>query len=211
MRDIDKEGSNHNCRRSEGEKRAVKSSRSSAWAIKATVITFCLSFMTSMMSQVVTGYTDIIIAVMLLLFMILIAIIFDGIGVAVTSCDIDKLKNILHCDKKRAKIALKLVRNAEKVNNICADVIGDMCGVLCGACGATIAAGLISEVDGAAASFVVIAISATIAGLTVGGKACMKKLAVKNAEEYIILTAKAISLFCQDKDANKKRKKKGNK
>ena len=74
---------------------------------------------------------------MLLSFMILISIIFDGIGLSVASCSEAELEKYSRF-KKQYDIARYLLKNAEKVNNICADVIGDMCGILSGACGASI-------------------------------------------------------------------------
>lgn len=204
------QNNSNGCRKRE-EVRETKSSGTTAWAVKITVITFFLSSGTSMLSQAVTTYTDLIIAVMLLLFMILIAVVFDGIGVSVTSCDTAAVKKLLQYDKKRVKIAVVLTGNAEKVNNICADVIGDMCGVLCGACGAMIASVTFGHAASALSHFATIITSATVAGLTVGGKAFMKSIAVKNADKYVVMTVKALSLIYNPLRSGKRNKDKKNK
>lgn len=193
--------------RNEGCKPAnkVKSKRTGAtsWALKITPVTFCLSLASSIFSQAVTTYTDLTVSIMLLLFMMLVSVVFDGIGVSVTSCDKGEVKKLLQYDAKRAKIAMGLISNAEKVNSVCADVIGDICGVLSGACGAVLAAGLVRE-WGAGGNVLPTLTSAVVAAITVGGKALMKGIAVKNADKYVVMTAKALSYIYKPKNKNKK-------
>ena len=137
---------------------------------------------------------------MLLSFMILVSIIFDGVGLSVASCSQDDIKKYARFTKQYA-IAQFLVRNAEKVNNICADVIGDMCGILCGACGASIVVQLNIHSSGGG-HWMTIIISSVIAAITVGGKASLKKVAVKNSAEFVFMSARIIGIFI-----TKKRKK----
>lgn len=172
------------------------------WALKITPITFCLSLTSSTFSQAVTVYTDITVSVMLLIFMVLISVVFDGIGVSVTSCDRGAVKKLLQYDAKRAKIAMGLIANAEKVNSVCADVIGDICGVLSGACGAALAASIAQK--SGAAGFLPMLTAASVAAVTVGGKALMKGVAVKNADKYVVMTAKALSYIYKPKKGKKK-------
>lgn len=162
------------------------------WVIKITLFTFIGAVICSFISQITTSKSDIIISIMLLSFMILISIIFDGIGLSVASCnerDIAKYRRFA----KQYDIALYLVRNAEKVNNICADVIGDMCGILSGACGASIVVEL--NLSGQGGHWATIIISSIIAAVTVGGKASLKKIAVKNSAEFVFMSARLIGIF----------------
>lgn len=165
---------------------------SAAWAMKITPVTFCLSMVSSVFSQLVTTHAPTAVSVMLLLIMMALSVIFDGVGVAVTSCNAQAVKKFLQYDAKRVKIAMELIANAEKVNSVCADVVGDVCGVLSGACGAALAASLIIK-SGCGHGWLPILTAATIAGMTVGGKAFMKGVAVKNADKYIVLAAKILS------------------
>ena len=48
---------------------------------------------------------------------------------------------------KKAKSAIKLLRNADIVSNICGDVVGDMCGIVSGAAGAAVAVGVAMKGD----------------------------------------------------------------
>lgn len=170
------------------------------WVIKITIFTFLGAMACSFVSQITTSRSDITVSIMLLAFMLLISIIFDGIGLSVASCSYEKIKKYEKF-KKQYYIAQKLIKNAEKVNNICADVVGDMCGILSGACGASIVLQL--SVEGQCGHIVTMVVSSIIAAVTVGGKASLKKIAVKNSEEFVFMSARLISIFIK----NKKRKK----
>lgn len=170
------------------------------WVIKITIFTFLGAVICSFISQITTSRSDITVSIMLLAFMLLISIIFDGIGLSVASCSYEKISKYAKY-KKQYEIAKKLIKNAEKVNNVCADVVGDMCGILSGACGASIVLQL--SVEGQTAHWVTIIVSSVIAAITVGGKASLKKIAVKNSEEFVFMSARIISIFT----SNKKRKK----
>lgn len=191
------------CRPTGKVKQKKVRSTATAWALKIMPITFCLSLASSWFSQAVTTFTDLTASVMLLLFMMLVSVVFDGIGVSVTSCDKVAVKKLLQYDAKRAKIALGLIANAEKVNSVCADVIGDICGVLSGACGAVLAADLVSQTN-TGGTWLPTLTSAVVAAATVGGKALMKGIAVKNADKYVVQTAKALSVIYKPKDKKKK-------
>lgn len=163
------------------------SKKSLMWAVKIVLITFVLSLFSSLLSQIAVSGSDILIAVMLLIFMVITSIIFDVIGVGVASCSACDPQ--LFEDKHIAGIVKMLIENAEKVNNICADVIGDVCGVLSGACGASIVVA-ISQTFGQTGFIPAVTVSALIASATVGGKAFMKRIAVRNSSQIVIFTAR---------------------
>lgn len=173
-----------------------KLNKADFWVIKITILTFLGAVVCSYLSQITTSRSDIIVSIMLLSFMILISILFDGIGLSVASCSKEKMQKY-SVFPKQYNIALKLIKNAEKVNNVCADVIGDMCGILSGACGTAIILQL--SLEGQLAHWSTVLASSIIAAITVGGKASLKKIAVKNSAEFVFMSAKIISLFCVKK------------
>ncbi len=184
------------------KKERAKINIAELWVIKITVFTFFGAVICSFISQITTSKSDIIISIMLLSFMILISIIFDGIGLSVASCSENQIEKYKRYTKQY-KIALFLVRNAEKVNNICADVIGDMCGILSGACGASIVLQL--NLGMQSGHWVTIIISSVIAAVTVGGKASLKKIAVKNSAEFVFMSARIISILNLKKFTKRKK------
>ena len=186
-------------KRSDGKVKS-KISIAELWVIKITIFTFFGAVICSFISQITTSKSDITVSIMLLSFMILVSIIFDGVGLSVASCSHEDIKKYARFSKQYS-IATLLINNAEKVNNICADVIGDMCGILCGACGASIVVQLNMHASGGG-PWMTIIISSVIASITVGGKASLKKVAVKNSAEFVFMTARIIGIFI-----TKKRKK----
>lgn len=181
------------------------------WTIKITAITFLLAALFSLMSEVASAKANLVIAGLLLLFLITISIVFDGVAVSVTSCDLPPL---LACASRKiagAKTAIRLVKNAEKVSNICADVIGDICGIVSGACTIAIVA-KIEEIYPEGNMFVVaILLSSVVAALTVGGKAYVKGFAIKNSKEMVLFVARLIPFGDnKDKSSKSKRDKKQN-
>lgn len=166
------------------------------WAVQMFFLTFVLSMSFSVMSEILLVSSNVALAFTLLAVLILINIIFDTVAVAATSCTSESFRFAKYKKDKSLKLAVKLVRNAEKVNNICGDVIGDICGIVSGALGASIVLKIFA-VGGATPDSVIISLlfSSITAALTVGGKAIGKKIAITSNTEIIYFVAKCLSLF----------------
>jgi hypothetical protein len=95
-----------------------------------------------------------------------------------------------------AKQSIRLIRNADKVSNVCNDVVGDICGIISGAAGAYI----IFRIIGAQETVTIteLVITGLITALTVGGKALGKTIALRNSN-YIIYKVSVIIKFVLDK------------
>lgn len=151
------------------------------WFIEVFITTFLLSMFFSYISNNGVTRLNVISSIIILILVIAIGIIFDIIGVAVTVAKEHEFHAKATKKVDGAKASIKLIKNAAKVANICADVIGDICGVLSGAISALISA-KISEKIGTDLQFV---ISASVAAITVGGKAIGKEIANKNSTEIV--------------------------
>lgn len=183
---------------SNGSKKHKSSTRkNNIWAIKITIVTLCLSLVFSFITEITASKANVIIAMILLLFLIAINIIFDGIGIAAASCELAPLLSMSAKKVPGAKIAVMLVKNAEKVSNICADVIGDICGIISGASTITIVIKLLSD----SPNYYIfnIILSSVVAALTVGGKAFIKKIAISNSKEMILFASRIIDIFYKPK------------
>ena len=97
------------------------------WPIEAFFLTFVLSSIVSFISNNGIEKLNIYLSIIILIAVILIGIIFDVIGVAVTVAEEGDFHAKATKKAKGAKSSLKLIKNASKVANICADVIGDIC------------------------------------------------------------------------------------
>ena len=122
-------------------------------------------------------------AILILVAVILVGIIFDIIGVAVTVANEHEFHAKATKKVKGSKDSIKLIRNAPRVANICADVIGDICGVLSGAISALIAVKITNQFG---LDFdVQFLLSALVSALTVGGKALGKNVANNNSTRIV--------------------------
>ena len=82
---------------------------------------------------------------MLNLWSLLLGIIFDIVGVSVTSGNIKVFNSMSSKKVKGAHVAVELIKNASKVSSVCCDVIGDVCGVASGSAGVIIVTILITN------------------------------------------------------------------
>ena len=171
-----------------------KKKSNTKWLITITVLAFCISFVFSLISEITLSKVNLIIGILILILFIAIGIIFDMIGVAVTSTTESPLHAMSAKKIKGAKKAVSFKKNADKVSSFCNDVIGDICGIISGSAGVTITA-TISETYNLDIFWVGLVITAIIASLTIGGKAVFKSVAMKNSNQIVYITAKVISIF----------------
>lgn len=165
------------------------------WPVTITVVTFFLSMILSLLAANVIQNLSWYYSVIVLFIMILLGIIFDILGIAVTAAREAPFHALAAKKERGAKQAIKLIRNAEKMSNIFNDVVGDIAGIISGTTTASIVAYtayIYSVKNDVALSTVMTALTAA---LTVGGKAAGKAFAIKNANDIIYKFSKAISLF----------------
>jgi len=163
------------------------------WFFTIFIVTFILSMTFSYISTTSINGLDIMPALIVLIIVILLGVLFDIIGVAITCATEEEFHAMASKKVKGAKTAIKLIRSAPKVSNICNDVIGDICGVLSGAISAmltikiTQSLGLRFDIQ-----FIM---SALVASLTVGGKALGKGFAKNKCTTIIYAVSKVLSIF----------------
>lgn len=136
--------------------------------------------------------SSVAVAFIILAAIILVGILFDIVGVAVTSADEKPFHSMAARKVAGSQEAIKLLRNAERVSSICNDVIGDICGVVSGSAAATIAVQAFASGDEIA--WPQLLMSALVAGFTVGGKAIGKTVAIGSCTEIVHAVGK-ISWF----------------
>ena len=167
----------------------MKSKQNIKWILLITGLTFVISMIFSYLSETILKKSNIVIELLVLLTVILIGIIFDMIGVAVTTCAEYPFHAMASRKIKGAKTAIKLIKNKDKVSSFCNDVIGDICGIVSGTAGVIIATSIAK--DSIICSLLV---TATISSLTIGGKALGKKVAVNKSENITRIVSKILSI-----------------
>ncbi len=164
------------------------------WIIKITTITFFISLLFSLLSETIIPNANIFVSVILVLVFIGLGILFDIIGVSITVADQSTFNSMAAKNVKGAKLAVRLIKNAEKVSSFCNDVIGDICGIISGSTSASIAVILAStfHLNLLVTSLI---ITALVASMTIGGKAMGKTLAMNKSDEIIFRFSSFIAIF----------------
>lgn len=165
------------------------------WLIKIFFITFILSLIFNSLSTEFVENLNIIWSILILVLVILTGIVSDLIATAVTAADETPFHAKAADKKKGAKQSVKLVRNADKVSNVCGDVVGDICGVLSGATSALISVNISAALGMNDITIVTMLVTAIVTSLTVLGKGFGKHLGITRADEIVTILGKAISIF----------------
>lgn len=152
------------------------------WAVLICVLTLLISGGISFLSDVLLSRGGTVVAFITLLAIVLVGILFDMIGVAVTTAQESPFHSMASRKVPGAREAIWLLRNAERVGSICNDVVGDVCGVVSGSASALIAAKIVLSEE---PSFVPLLLSSTVAALTVGGKALGKSAALRSCTPIV--------------------------
>ena len=86
---------------------------------------------------------------------------------------------------------------SNKVSSLCNDVVGDICGIVSGSTAAVIVAELQRSFS-TTTILISIGITALISGLTIGGKALFKRVAIEESTQVVYRVARimnALHLF----------------
>lgn len=172
---------------SKSDPSAPKKERNKAirWFVTIFIVTIIISGVISFASDRIMESSTMLVAFLILLVIILLGIIFDIIGVAVTSADEKPFHSMAARKVPGALEAIRLLRNAERVSSICNDVVGDICGVVSGSASATIAAQVLQSFEFSWPHVISLLMSALVAGLTVGGKAIGKAFAINSCTKIV--------------------------
>ena len=117
----------------------------------------------------------------------------DIIGLAVATADEKQFHSMAARKIKEGKIAVAMIRNAEKMSSICNDIVGDICGIVSGATAASIAMRVFVDPE---VSFVGnLLMTALVSGMTIGGKAIGKFFGMNYSEDIIFVIAKLVKFL----------------
>ena len=164
------------------------------WIPKIFSITLVISVLFSLISQkVFLSSESLILPLLVILIIVLVGVIFDIIGTAVTSASETPFLSMSAKKIKGAKAALGLIKNAHKVSSFCNDVVGDICGIISGAAGSMLVLKIVSI--GLRLDLLTVLTSGLIAAVTVAGKAMGKRLAIQNSQKIIYSVGYLLSFF----------------
>jgi len=172
------------------------------WVLTVVCLSFGLSVVMSFVTSVFVESAGLFMALLSLIVLVMLGIITDIIGTAVTSANEQPFIAMASKRITGAKQALHLIRKAERVSSLLNDVVGDIVGIISGSAGSVIVVYLVSlGLKSAVASML---ITAFTSAFMIGGKAYGKGLAIENSDRIVLLVGRAMALF----DAKKKKQKK---
>lgn len=164
------------------------------WVFIVTILAFVISIFMTLFSTVALENVSLFIAILITFLFILLGIVFDIIGVAVTSGDEVAFHSMSSRKVKGGKIGVKLLKNTDKVSSVCCDVVGDVCGIVSGTSGVVIVS-LIIKLTDVNELFVSLLVTGIISALTIGGKALGKRIAISKSKEIVTVVSKILSIF----------------
>ena len=142
------------------------------WALSAFLMAVGMSALLSFASEAILSQAGLLLALLILIFFIVLGIVFDIIGVAVTAADPKPFHSMAAHKEKGAKEALSLLRNADRV----------------------IVTRLQSGLD-LQSVWVSVGVTALVSGLTIGGKAIGKPFAMSQSKQVVYLAGRFLHLF----------------
>ncbi len=171
-----------------------KTSGSPSYIFFIAIGSFSLAILFAVISELlVHKLNDLVLAFILLFAIILFGIVADILATAVAAAQEAPFHAMSTKRVLGAQQGVVLLRNADKVANIAGDVIGDIAGTVSGAMGISIVARILlrhPELDQFLLSIVT---TASIASLTISGKAIGKKIALDNANKVVLFAGKVMA------------------
>ena len=168
------------------------------WAIQVFTISVVLSAVLTLASGEALEGAGLPVAFAVLMAFILLGILFDIIGVAVTAADVRPFHSMAAHKTPGAREALGLIRKASKVSSFCNDVVGDICGIISGSTAAVIVTRL-QEAFSIRTVAISLTLTAIVSGLTIGGKAIGKTFAIQKSTVVLQLVGRVLYLFSNKK------------
>lgn len=157
-------------------------------------LTFLLAVAFALVSQLIASRVhSLALSFIFLLFIILIHIVFDIIGIAATAAS----EGPFHAKSAKrirgAREGYLLIRYADRVANFANDVIGDITATVSGALGMAIALQLVLWQPRLPDLELSVAITSAIAAVSVAGKAVGKRYAIDNANRIVFAVGRFLA------------------
>ncbi len=164
------------------------------WVFKIVAVAFLISFLFSFISELTLPNVDVFLGIVIIILFVFLGIIFDIIGVAVTSASEQPFHSMNSRKVKGADVAVLFKKNADRVASFCNDVIGDICGIISGGACATVSIKVASSFN-CDAIITSLILTSLVAALTIGGKAIGKSYAMNKSTLILYKFAKFVSNF----------------
>ncbi len=172
--------------------------RSIKFSIGIAVITAVLAAIFSVTSNAALDGTSWYIGLVIVLFIVLIGVFFDMMGVAAAAAVEQPFHSMASEKVTGAREAIVITRNADRFATFCNDVIGDISGIISGAASALVVIQLAAVIPSDLNSLQLIlniVLTSIVAALTVGGKAVAKTFAIHQSTKIILFAGKIFAFL----------------
>lgn len=171
------------------KKKKKKKKKQGSWPLRVFLLAVALSAVLSFFSSSALEGAGYAVAIIVLAVFIGLGIVFDMVGVAVTAADPKPFHSMAAHKEKGGREAIRLLQNANQVSYVCNDVVGDICGIVSGSTAAVIVVQL--QRDFSTTSVLIsIGVTALISGITIGGKALGKSVAINDCTKVVYRVAR---------------------
>lgn len=181
-------------------KNLAKKNKDFSWIIRITIAAFLITLLFSLATENVLPYCNTVISVLIIIIFIILGVLFDMIGIAVTVATPKTFNSMATKNVRGSRACINLIKKASKVSSFCNDVIGDICGILSGSAGVTVALTISKEFN-LNLLVVTIVITSIIGALTIGGKAMGKNVAINKSNEILYKFAEFLLIFNKKLDS----------
>ena len=164
------------------------------WLITIVLLSIAVTMVFTLAANEILGRAGYFLAFAILAVFIFLGIVFDIIGIAVTAATEAPFHSMAVHRERGAAESLRLVKNADKVSSFCNDVVGDVSGIVSGSTAALLAGRLMHGLS-AENILVPLLISGAVTGLTIGGKAVGKTIALNNSTAIVHRVGKLLNIL----------------
>jgi CBS domain containing-hemolysin-like protein len=167
---------------------------SARWIIKIVGWAFVISMILSLVSGSLIPRMNIIFALLILLSFIALGVFFDILGLSVATASSKPFHSMAARRVKGAAQSLRLLKNPERITSFCADVVGDIAGIISGATASVIVTRL-AEDQSVSNIVLQVFLSAVVSTLTIGGKAFGKTISLRHNTVIVTHMGRAMYRF----------------
>jgi len=164
------------------------------WVVSITLCAFFISVVLSMISNIAVPKVKMWAAAVILLVFVALGVVFDIVGIAVTSASEKPFHSMAARQVTGARQAVTLIRSAEKVSSFCNDVVGDIAGIVSGSTVGVMVIYITSASQGINSLWLSLLMTGAVAAVTIGAKAVGKTIAINNSNTIVYMVGFFLSL-----------------
>lgn len=166
---------------------------SNKWTFLVTVLAFVLSVIFTIITDSAETLPNFV-AITVLFVIVLLSILFDMLGMAVSTATEEPFHAMAAKKIPAAKTSIKIIRSSQQLSSLFNDVIGDIAGIISGAMTAAIVAKIATSSFGIN-MIIELGMTGLVAAVMIGGKAAGKGIAMTNNNTIVFILGKVVYFF----------------